>query len=144
MRVRQLAKQEKISPDTLRYYVRIGLLTPKKSDNGYHHFSHEEQKRLRFILSARELGFTIEDITHILEQSNQGLTPCPTVRQLIETRLVDAKLRLLSMQRLVERMENAVDSWKNQPDCTPCGEHICHLIEGDTSAHSSLDQGEDL
>lgn len=142
MKVQQLAKQEKVSPDTIRYYVRIGLLTPQKNESGYHLFTKEEQKRLRFILHARELGFTLEDIKLIIAESNQGLLPCPTVRQLIETRLVDAKKRLLSMQQLVERMENAVTEWQKQPDCNPCGEHICHLIEGVYDKKSSKKGGE--
>ncbi len=142
MKVQQLAKQENISPDTIRYYVRIGLLNPCKNDNGYHFFTKEEQKRLRFIISARELGFTLEDIQLILTESLQGLLPCPTVRQLIETRLVDAKSRLLSMQQLVNRMENAVEEWKEQPDCNPCGAHICHLIEGIYASETEMKKGD--
>jgi len=130
MKVQQLAKQQGIKADTVRHYVRIGLLTPAKAENGYHVFSGEDQKRLRFIRSARDLGFTLDDIRQILMQSGQGQIPCPTVRQLIEPRLVDARQRLQAMQQLVTRMEDAVQSWQALPDCQPCGDHICHLIEG--------------
>lgn len=94
MEVQQLAQQYGIKADTVRYYVRIGLLTPAKAENGYHVFSREDQKRLRFIRSARDLGFT------------------------------------QAMQQLVTRMEDAIQSWQVLPDCQPCGDHICHLIEG--------------
>ncbi len=130
MKVQQLAQQEKVSRDTIRYYVRIGLLTPQKNESGYHLFTNEDQKRLRFILHARELGFTLEDIKLIINESSQGLLSCPTVRKLIERRLIDTKKRLFSMQQLVERMENAIIEWQKHPDCNPSGEHICNLIEG--------------
>ena len=130
MRVQQLARQEQVNANTIRHYVRIGLLTPQKADNGYHNFSLEDQKRLRFILQARDLGFTLDDIQEILRLAGKGKSPCPTVRQLIEPRLEEAKSRLAAMQQLVERMESAMHSWQQQVDCHPCGDHICHLIEG--------------
>ena len=130
MKVQELARSEQVSADTIRHYVRIGLLQPPKSSNGYHQFGNAEQKRLRFIRQARDLGFTLEDIENILREAGRGSSPCPTVRQLIEPRLLEARARLQAMQALVERMETAVASWQAMPDCHPCGDHICHLIEG--------------
>ncbi len=130
MRVLELARREQVNANTIRHYVRIGLLKPGKDDSGYHHFTAAEHKRLRFILQARDLGFTLDDIHTMLQAAEQGESPCPTVRQLIEPRLSEARARLAAMQALVERMERAVEQWAEQPDCVPCGEHICHLIEG--------------
>ena len=68
MQVIQLAKMLGVSPDTVRYYTRIGLLVPKKSiENGYKFYSSNEQNRLRFILSARDLGFSVDDIKNQVE-----------------------------------------------------------------------------
>ncbi|KZZ46911.1 hypothetical protein A3759_06095 [Thalassolituus sp. HI0120] len=130
MRVQQLAKQEKVNANTVRHYVRIGLLTPLKDHNGYHNFTQNDQQRLRFILQARDLGFTLEDIEQILADAGKGQSPCPRVRELIAPRLSEARDKLSAMQQLVERMEMAVRTWEEQPDCLPCGDHICHLIEG--------------
>ena len=42
-----------------------------------------------------------------------------------------ASLRTLrALESLVRRMEDATRAWEDMPDCEPCGEHICHLIEG--------------
>ena len=130
MRVQQLAQDTGVNADTIRHYVRIGLLKPGKSDNGYHQFTVKDARRLHFIMQARQLGFTLDDIAQILAEAEQGESPCPTVRQLIEPRLSEARNRLAAMQQLVERMESAVAQWQHQPDCHPCGYHICHLIEG--------------
>ncbi|MCD8523905.1 MAG: MerR family DNA-binding protein [Saccharospirillaceae bacterium] len=130
MRVMELARREQVNANTIRHYVRIGLLNPDKDDSGYHRFTAAEHKRLRFILQARDLGFTLEDIQTMLQAAEQGESPCPTVRQLIEPRLNEARARLAAMQALVGRMERAVELWAMQPDCMPCGDHICHLIEG--------------
>lgn len=130
MTVQQLARLSGTGADTIRHYVRIGLLTPAKGSNGYHQFNDSDARRLSFILQARQLGFTLDDIGQIMAQAEHGESPCPTVRQLIEPRLSEARSRLAAMQQLVERMEKAVEQWQHQPDCQPCGTHICHLIEG--------------
>lgn len=129
MRVQELARCEQVSADTIRHYVRIGLLRPVKKHNGYHEFTASDQHRLRFIRQARDLGFTLDDIQTILHEAGRGSSPCPTVRHLIEPRLAEARSRLQAMQALVERMEKAVASWQAMPDCHPSGDHICHLIE---------------
>lgn len=130
MRVQDLAKLEGVNANTVRHYVRIGLLKAPKDDNGYHRFGEAERQRLRFIRQARDLGFTLEDIQTILQEAGKGKSPCPVVRHLIEPRLVEARRRLTEMQDMVLRMERAVSSWQGLPDCQPCGDHICHLIEG--------------
>jgi len=130
MKVKELARAEQVNANTVRHYVRIGLLNPGKDHSGYHRFGQVEQQRLRFIRRARDLGFTLDDIQLMLQEAEKGASPCPTVRQLIEPRLQQAKEKLQAMQELVDRMENAVTSWQQQPDCEPCGKHICHLIEG--------------
>ena len=141
MKVHELARSEQVSAATIRHYVRVGLLQPRKGSNGYHVFAEPEQRRLRFIRQARGLGFTLEDIQTILQDAEKGQSPCPTVRQLIEPRLQQAREKLEAMQALVERMENAVASWQEQPDCQPCGNHICLLIEG--SDHTEQNRGGD-
>lgn len=136
MKVQALARAEGVKSDTIRHYVRIGLLNPEKDDSGYHCFGAAERHRLRFIRQARDLGFTLNDIRTMLQEAEKGQSPCPTVRALIEPRLKEARQRLHAMQDMVERMEAAVARWADRPDCYPCGEHICLLIEGSTEPFS--------
>tara|TARA_R110002167_G_scaffold221996_2_gene426944 strand:+ start:1259 stop:1672 length:414 start_codon:yes stop_codon:yes gene_type:complete len=133
MHVRQLAEMLGVSPDTVRYYTRIGLLEPKKSnENGYKFYSPNEQNRLRFILSARDLGFSVIDIKHIFHKADEGESPCPTVRRLIDKRLDETEQRFQDTLRLRERMHAAVEYWVDKPDEKPSGNVICHLIDGFT------------
>ncbi|WP_213995623.1 MerR family transcriptional regulator [Arsukibacterium sp.] len=130
MRVRQLAEKLGVSADTVRYYTRIGLLAPTKSTaNGYKFYNIREQSCLRFILSARDLGFSVEDITQIIAKADDGQSACPTVRRLIDKRLHETQQRYLDMLRLRKRMLAAVDSWDSKEDKAPTGNQICYLIE---------------
>lgn len=130
MRVKQIAEALEISVDTVRYYTRIGLIVPNKSHNGYKYYRPQDIARLRFILSARSLGFSVNDIQEILATSTQTNTPCPTVRRLIELRLKETEKRYNDMHDLRERMRKATHDWQNKPDQPPTADTICHLIEG--------------
>jgi DNA-binding transcriptional MerR regulator len=130
MKVTELAGAFAVKKDTVRYYTRIGLLCPSKSlQNGYKYYGAKEQSRLRFILSARDLGFSIDDIKQIIGEADQGKSPCPTVRVLIERRLHEAEKRFVEMAKLRDKMRIAIASWHEKPDMVPCNNVICHLIE---------------
>lgn len=130
MRVAELADSLAITPDTVRYYTRVGYLTPKKNRaNGYKKYDENDQQRLRFILSARQLGFSVSDIGHILAEADKGKSPCPMTRELLEKRLDETEQRFQETVTLRNRMKAAVDSWRSKPDKVPTGKMICHLIE---------------
>lgn len=130
MRVNELAAELHTTPDTVRYYTRIGLLQPQRNrGNGYKSFSDADKTRLNFILSARSLGFTVEDVRQILDVADTGNTPCTLVRRLIENRLGEIEKRYQAMKALRNRMKAAVRDWNRKPDEKPTGDSICHLIE---------------
>ncbi len=136
MRVNQLATELNVTADTVRYYTRIGLLTPSRNpENRYKEYSEQDRTRLRFILSARQLGFSVEDITQILGVADQGQSPCPLVRRLIDQRLHETEQRFQETLQLRERMLAAVGDWNRLPDCAPTGHMICHLIEQFAEEH---------
>ena len=130
MRVSQLAKSLNVAPDTVRYYTRIGFLSPKKDiENGYKRYGYQDQKRLHFILCARHLGFSVKDIQEILSESDKGESSCPVVRKLIEKRLEETEKQFQETLALRARMQSAIQEWRDKPDMEPTSEMICHLIE---------------
>ncbi|MBL4799189.1 MAG: MerR family transcriptional regulator [Oleispira sp.] len=98
--VSQLAKQLSISADTVRHYVRSGLINPERDpNNGYKRFHSEDIKRLRFILQAKSLGFSLADIKTIIDQASYGESPCPQVRVIMEARLKETAAKIAAMLR---------------------------------------------
>ena len=130
MKVNQLAKELGTTADTVRYYTRRGLLSPAKGGNGYKEYSAADYRRLRFILTARQLGFSVEDVSQILGEADQGQSACPTVRRLITERLHEVDRRFHEMAALRVRMLAAIEEWNTKPDQEPNSHTICHLIDG--------------
>ncbi len=132
MRVTELAKAMDTTPDTVRYYTRIGLIVPIKSaENGYKAYGTKVQQRLKFILSARQLDFSVEEIKDILTESDRGHTACPLVRQIVEHRLAETEKQFQAALLLREKLRNAIDDWQDKPNKAPSGHMICHLIESE-------------
>ena len=129
MKVTELAKSLGTTADTVRYYTRLGLLKPAKSVNGYKSYSNNEVSRLKFILSARNLGFSVADIKQILNESEDGKSACPLVRSLIKERLEETEKQFQAMLALRGKMSSALSQWEEMEDKAPTANMVCHLIE---------------
>ncbi len=130
----QLARQAQLSADTVRYYARIGLITPQaRSSNGYKQFAEQDVRRLHFIRQAQHLGFTLTEIRRILHQAGEGDSPCPQVREIIARRIDETRRQVKQLVTLQKRMEDALAHWENLPDQRPTGHSVCHLIESVTA-----------
>lgn len=56
-----------VSQRMIRHYEGIGLMpSPDRRDNGYRDYSPRSVERLRFIANARDLGFSVEEISTLL------------------------------------------------------------------------------
>ena len=54
-----IARRTGVSPETIRYYEKEGLLPPAdRSEGGHRRYGEDHLKRLIFIVHARELGFS--------------------------------------------------------------------------------------
>lgn len=64
MLIGELAKKTGLSRDTIRFYEKIGLVTPsqRKPGNGYKEYSDVTINRLILISQAKALGFTLNEI----------------------------------------------------------------------------------
>ena len=128
--VTDLANRSGATPHAVRYYTRLGLLRPKRNpDNGYRLYQHREVGWLRFIRQAKRLGYTLSEIREIMHDSDQGKSPCPRVREILNHRLEENRRQLEELMGLQTRMEQALEQWSDMPDGVPDGHSVCHLIE---------------
>lgn len=125
-----LAKKAELPVFTVRHYTRIGLLTPRyRAANGYKMFGDDDVRLLRFINSAKELGFTLKEIGDIVGMADHGDSPCPVVREIIDRRIVETQEKIKSLRALLAKMKDAQKAWETMKDSTPDGHSVCKLIE---------------
>jgi len=125
-----LAKKANVPVYTIRHYTNIGLLKPVRDPgNGYKVYQFSDTTRLRFILAAKNLGFTLTEISHILDEAKHGNSPCPLVRDIIKLRIEENQRKIKELKQLQKKMESAVSNWSEMQNSIPNGDSVCHLIE---------------
>jgi len=130
MTVGEIAVQAGVTPDAVRYYVRIGLLHPERNpENDYRLFATSDIDRLRFMVRAKALGFTLAEIRLVFSDIEAGSSPCPNVRNTLQRRITENKKIIAELVALQERMEQAQKEWQEIPDNMPSDKIFCHLIE---------------
>jgi DNA-binding transcriptional MerR regulator len=138
MTVTELANAISTTPDTVRYYTKMALITARKNpNNGYKIYGKSAQNRLKFILSARQLNFSVAEIKNILIETDKGHSACPLVRDIVEHHLTETEQQFQAALLLREKLSKAINDWQDKPDKTPTGDMICHLIE----SADNTDQG---
>lgn len=138
MNVSEVARKVGVTPHTVRYYARMGLLKPQRDPrSGYKKFTESDITRLQFILRSRSLGFTLSEIGEIFLRSARRETPCPMVRDIIRRRIEETSGQLDAVLALRERMKRALALWETMPDQVPDGHAICALIEAAGGSHDS-------
>jgi MerR family Zn(II)-responsive transcriptional regulator of zntA len=72
LRIGELAAEFGLNPKTIRYYESMALLPrPKRTRSGYRKYARADRDRLEFVLKARAIGLTLEDIGEILRLREQ-------------------------------------------------------------------------
>ncbi len=97
----RLAKRFGCHLETLRYYEKIGLLPPPtRTEGGHRLYKIEDQRRLRFILRGRELGFSIDELRGLLSLVDSNDYTCGEIFDLTIDHLGSIRRKITDLKRL--------------------------------------------
>ena len=105
-RIGEISRLYKISTDILRYYDKIGLMSPDFiGENGYRYYSKKQIWKLNNIRNLRNIGVGLEDIKEFLDERNIN-----SANDIIEFQLekVEDKIKKLTelKEELTSKLEN--------------------------------------
>jgi len=100
MKIGELAKNANVKVDTIRYYEQRQILPlAKRTDAGYRMYSQDDLNRLLFIVKAKGLGFTLEEIKELLALQS-GKTDCAQVRDIAKRKSHEIASRIESLSHI--------------------------------------------
>ena len=113
MLIAQLECRSGQTRDTIRYYERLGLITPPlRGDNGYRLYDERAVVELSFIAKAQAVGFTLQQIKPSMVHLHTPPDQCPELiegleakRVEIEARLAQDKTRLIRLNKMIKRIK---------------------------------------
>lgn len=126
-RIGELAKQCEVKADTLRFYEKHGLLAPSsRSDSGYRLYNEKDAERLRFILRAKAVGFTLAEIAELLSiELDKSNWACADVKGLVDSKLTQVNERLSELNHFQLSLQRLSDACCGGPESA---EH-CSILE---------------
>jgi len=116
----ELARATGCNIETIRYYEKTGMLPdPPRTGAGYRVYSAGHVARLRFILRARELGFSMDDIRGLLGLEDGAAPTCAVVKERTERHLADVRAKIADLKRMEAILAKTVAqcSGADVPDC---------------------------
>ena len=125
----KLAAAGGVGVETIRFYQRKGLLETPTRDGGIRRYGSEDLRRLRFIRQAQGAGFTLEEISELLELDSSN--DRPRAREL-------ARARIAALDLKIEQLEKARDSLvRLAGECSGNGKGPCPILVSFEPAQSS-------
>ena len=101
MTISQLARSAGVGVETVRYYQRRGLLPdprPQRTGtSGIRHYGPDEARRLRFIRSAQNAGFTLDEIAELVRLDSSG--DRPRARAMARARIAELDAKIAELER---------------------------------------------
>lgn len=129
MRIGELAEQARISTKAIRYYERIGILTPPaRTTSGYRAYDQTALGRLGFVRAAQALGLTLGEIRQVIAFRDDGTAPCAHVTELLQRHAADLERRIAELQQLRGELRQLAEraATLDPKRCPP--ERVCHII----------------
>jgi Cu(I)-responsive transcriptional regulator len=106
----ELARATDTKVETIRYYERIGLLSPPARTSGnYRAYAARHLARLSFIRRGRDLGFSLDDIRELLRLSDDRDQPCADVDRIARAHLAEVQRKLADLAALGGELRQLID-----------------------------------
>jgi DNA-binding transcriptional MerR regulator len=121
LRIGELARLTRLSPDTLRHYERLGLISAARTTGGFREYGRDAAQRVHVIQAALAIGFTLAELSGILAERAAGRAPCQRVRKLAGAKLVALTERIAELSRLRRQLVRTLAIWDTQLAGTPAG-----------------------
>lgn len=127
----RLAKEAGVNVETIRYYQRIGLIDqPATPTRGYRQYPLETLQRISFIKRAQKLGFSLDEISELL---NLGSGSCVEVKQKAELRRHKIESQIRDLQALSVMLAELIEACEKGGDKQPCPV-VQHLLQDGVGA----------
>lgn len=112
MKISEISKKYDISPDTLRYYEKVGLLpNVKKNSSGIREYSETDCGWIEFIKCMRGAGLSIEVLARYIELFYEG----DSTKEERKNILIEERAKLIekrdAIQATIERLDYKIKAY---------------------------------
>lgn len=117
MKIGELAAATGVTPDTLRFYEKLGLIQPAgRTEARYRHYNEQAVARVRFIKSAQSLGFALQDMAALLPQLDEGQLRRADIEARLNDKVAQIDAQIARLQALRQEVVQTLGSLRCQDE----------------------------
>ena len=110
MTIAQTSKKYDLTPDTLRYYERIGLISSvPRTENGIRNYDEKTCRRIEFIKCMRNAGVEIEILLEYMKLFEEGKSTVSARRQLLEEQRTKLLVKQKNINETIDRLNYKIE-----------------------------------
>ena len=108
--INQIAGITGLPADTLRYYDREGIISPKRHENGYRHYNEADITILKYIIVMKYARFSLAEIKSMVElfgrEPGADCTECNNVcNSILNSKIMELGQMISNYQKIVGLMK---------------------------------------
>ncbi|WP_168583521.1 MerR family transcriptional regulator [Gephyromycinifex aptenodytis] len=109
------AEHLQLSPHTLRYYERVGLVHVERNEAGHRRYGPAAVRRLVFIARMRTSGMSIADLTRYIELADSGAETVPERVDLLRNHREALRRKITDLQLALAATEYKLATYREGP-----------------------------
>lgn len=119
MLISEISKKLRITTRAIRHYEDIGIIKSKRLDNNYRYFDDINVDKLKFLVRARNLGFTLEECKELIVLFQNDKRKSKNVRNIAKNKLASITKQINELRDLKKSLEWLVKKCpgNSKPDC---------------------------
>ncbi len=118
--IHEASRRTGVNPKMIRHYESIGLIAPpQRGENRYRRYGEHDLQELALIRRARDLGFSIGDIRHLLVLWRDRGRSSAEVKAIAQRHIAALEEKAAALQAMTETLKRlaARCPGDNRPDC---------------------------
>lgn len=117
MRIGDVTQRAGVTPRTVRYYERMGLIPPgEREGHGQHYYTEETVARLRKIDQLKQLGLSLQEIGDVIDlyfTDPSGRQPKQKVLAILRRHLAETDQKVSDLQRFRAELQAHIDRFEH-------------------------------
>jgi DNA-binding transcriptional MerR regulator len=113
--ISEVAKKYDLTPDTLRYYERVGLLpNVSRTPGGIRDYSEDDCRWVEYIKCMRSAGVSVETLIEYVKLFNEGAETIQARKKLLLEQREQIVTRINEMNDVLARLDWKLDGYEER------------------------------